>query len=211
MKVHLAFVSTALLFLTLSFTASAHLQNDNPRATIAFLGPHVITGPAGSIRTELFKVRVIDAQGTPMAGLKVWFYNDGQVTIPENPPLPPVSPGSFQGPEDPLGVITDANGVATSPPYRIGVDGHDVVAGVYGIGGPENAVIGFPPLVALFHVNYVPQEPPPPEIIPIPQGSSGTVMLPASSASTLAIFALAVVMLALLHLRKLGPGGRRRK
>ncbi len=208
MKMNLACFSTALLLLVLSFPVSAHMQNDNPRASIAFVGPHVITGPAGELRPGLFKVRVIDSEGAPMPGLKVWFYNNAPVGTPENPP-PPVSFGSFQGPENPLGIITDANGVATSPPYRIGVSHHDVVAGIYGIAGPENSAVGYPPLVAFFHVNYAPPEPPasPPPPSP-PQGTSSAVMVPASSMSALALLALAGAILALLHLRKPKPVGR---
>ncbi|SFM94843.1 hypothetical protein [Dokdonella immobilis] len=216
MKMHLVRVSMTLLFLSLSFPASAHLENNNPRASIAFLGPHVITGPAGATMPGLFKVRVIDAQGIPMAGLKVWFYNNLTVGTPENPP-PPASPGSFQGLEDPLGVITDADGIATSPPYRIGASSHDVVAGIYGIAGPENSVVGFPPLVAYFHLNYAPPEPPasppppPPEIPPLPQGSAAAVSLTAASAPTLASFVLALAILALFHLRKYRLTGDHRR
>lgn len=214
MKIHLAHVMTAFMLLSLSFAASAHLENDNPRASIAFVGPHVITGQPGVTRQGPFQVRVIDIQGAPMAGLKVWFYNNQRIDVPENPPSPPASPGSFQGAQDPLGIITDANGVATSPPFRFGVGGHDVVAGVYGVAGPENAVVGFPSLVAYFHVNYEPQEPPPPppEVIdPLPQGTSNAVTLPALSAPALAIFAFGLVILTLLHLRKVRVAGRRRK
>lgn len=207
MKKYLAYLSAVLLFLSLSFTVSAHLENDNPRASIAFVGPHVITGPGGSMMPGFFKVRVIDAHGAPMAGLRVWFYNNALVSIPENPPLPPANLGSFQGPEDPPGVITDANGVATSRPYRLGFGPYDVVAGIYGIAGPENAVVGFPPLVAYFHINHVPQEP---LVVPSPQGTSGAVTLPTLSVPALALFALALVLLTLLHLRKLGPTGRRK-
>ncbi len=91
----------------------------------------------------------------------------------------PASIGAFVGPEDPLGVLTDADGVATAPSYRVG-SGEEVVAGVYGLGSAFNGErIGFPPLVAFYHVNQpTVVEPPEAPWPPVTNGVAEPVTLP---------------------------------
>jgi len=176
----------------------AHLENDNPRASIAFVGEHAFFGPVGSELPQRFKVRVVDSHGSPLRGLKVWFFPNAIVTCcgATEPPPPASQYGAFQGIENPLGILTDANGVATAPPFRIGVVPHDVAAGIYTVGGPENAVVGWPPLVAYFHVNHVVTEP------PVTGGGVQPVALPTTSLPGLAGLVLATALAAFVAMHR---------
>ena len=183
-----------ILFAFAAPESRAHLRNDNPRASISFVGEHSFTGSPGSLLTRRFVVRVVNSQGVPLPGLRVQFFSNITVTCCGGPPGPPASfYGDFEGSVDPLNIRSDADGMATSPAFRVGEGGHDVVAAVYGSAAPENAVVGWPSLAAFFHVNHVVTEPPEPDRA---GGAPGPVALPAISLPGLAFLVLAVIFMA---------------
>lgn len=184
-----------ILFAFAAADSRAHLRDDNPRASIAFVGEHSFTGPPGSVLPRRFVVRVVNSEGEPLPGLRVQFFSDITFTCCGTPPGPPASfYGEFEGSADPLNIRTDANGTATSPPFRVGQGGHDVAAGIYGFAAPENAAaVGWPSIAATFHVNRVVTEPPEPD----PAGGvPAATALPATSVPGLAFLVIAMVLVA---------------
>jgi hypothetical protein len=200
------FANAMIFFVLLGMASSseAHLENGNPRYWITFVGSHSFSGAPGSIVPQRFKVRIVDNQGRPAAGLNVWFGNNGMACAGGCPPLPPGSYyGSFEGSENPLEIYTDADGIATSPPYRIGTLLQDVYAGVFSF-NPANANVGLPRLLALFHINNPVVEPP--EVLQppfVPAGDAGAVPLPLMSFSGLVALASVFAFVVFVRFRRL--------
>ncbi|WP_440223669.1 hypothetical protein ACQQ2N_00315 [Dokdonella sp. MW10] len=178
--------------------ASAHLQNDNLRARITFVGAHAVSASPGTVLAQRFAVKVEDVEGRPVPGLTVWFFRNGMAYPAQQGGAAPASVGAFVGPDDPLGVLTDADGVATAPPYRVGAS-EEVVAGVYGLGSAFNRDrIGFPPLVAFYHVNQpAVVEPPEAPWPPVANGVAEPVTLPWGSRAGMLLLAVLLLGMSL--------------
>jgi hypothetical protein len=94
-----------------------------------------------------FRVRIVDAHGTPVRGIVVQFFNDICSAFDGMPNVcaPDELYGHFVASIDASHVLTDANGVAVAPPYVGGS-----AAAVYSVAAcafsssldPENAAIG---------------------------------------------------------------------
>lgn len=94
-----------------------------------------------------FRVRIVDAHGTPMRGIVVQFFNDICFAFEGMPNVcaPDELYGHFVDSSDASHVLTDANGIAVAPPYSGGS-----AAAVYSVAAcafsgslnPENAAIG---------------------------------------------------------------------
>jgi hypothetical protein len=84
------------------------------------------TTEVGTLFPERFSVRITDATNAPIAGMRVQFQINLVLCFPLPPPAvcpPPAALyGTFVSPGAPslVEVLTDANGVATTPPYRAG-------------------------------------------------------------------------------------------
>ena len=186
-----------LVALALAMPAHATIRENFPGVEMAFVGNHVINGPAGTLVPHPFALRLTDPAGNPLPGLTVYFQPD--YTYNFDPRLrPPLSVyGSFGGILE-LAVITDANGVARSPDFQIGPLPQNVIAGVPAT-TPENVAVtqggwGY----ALFHVNAAHEGPVDPQA---PDGEIVATALPANSLVGFAAMAAALVVAAFLALR----------
>jgi hypothetical protein len=178
-----------LVILVLAEPAQATIRGSYPGVDMAFVGNHVLYGSAGTIAEHPFALRLTDPAGNPLAGLTVYFQPDYEINL--NPDLaPPLSAyGNFGGNLE-VAVITDQNGVARSPDFRIGQFGHSLIAGLPST-TPENVAVtqggwGY----ALFHVNVPHYGPVDPQA---PVGGMASTALPSDSLIGRAMLALALV------------------
>lgn len=199
-----AAVVTALSMASLSH---AHLQNEITEAYMSFVGPHSFQGASGSILPQRFAVRVVNGQGYPIPGLAIMFAADRPVfgnpgcTSPCTP-APTGIYGEFLDESAAHAVITDANGVATAPAFKVGSSPHEVFAMV-----THNAAavgIPFPRPTGWFHIN-MPGVVEPPQT-PIPQPIVGgtpvaSTSLPSTTAWGVMLLVLGIAGLATRRLR----------
>ena len=184
-----------LVTLALAMPAHATIRENFPGLDMAFVGNHVITGPARAFVPHPFALRLTDPAGHPLPGLTVYFQPDYVYSLGVPPPLSVY--GSFGGILE-LAVVTDANGVARSPDFQIGPLIQNVIAGVPPT-TPENVAVtqggwGY----ALFHVNAPHEGPVDPQA---PDGNGVATTLPTNSFIGLASLAAVLVVTAFVTLR----------
>lgn len=195
--------------LSMSSLSHAHLQNDITEAYMSFVGPHSVQGAPGSILPQRFAVRIVNGQGHPIPGLSIMFganrthSGDPGCTSPCTP-TPTGIYGEFLDEPASHAVITDANGVATAPAFKVGRNPHEVFVLI-----STNAVsrgMPFPRPTGLFHINMPGVVEPPQTPIPVAQPIvGGTPVAPTSLPSTttwgVMLLALGVAGLATRRLR----------
>jgi hypothetical protein len=130
--------------------ALASVSNPNPHGRIEIIGPEGATFRHAGESSDGFVVRLTDAQGNPLPGIKVEFFPDVELTTLPPPNSPPPPPAEMYGHFDTPFVLatTDANGIARSGRFTAGTigGGYRVVAAVYISFYPENqAVFQEPP------------------------------------------------------------------
>jgi hypothetical protein len=183
--------------LALAVPAHATIREDYPGLEMAFVGNHVIEGPAGAIVHRPFALRLTDQAGHPLPGLTVYFQPNYVWNL--NPDLaPPLSAYGRFGGDLEIAAITDENGIARSPDFQIGQFGHEIIAGVPDT-TPENVAAtqggwGY----ALFHVNIPHHGPVDPQA---PDGGAVSTALPTNSFIWLALLATTLAMTAFTVLR----------
>jgi len=152
----------------------AQLDDHNENASMSIVGAETIRVAPGGTVPERFSVRIVDAQGVPMEGLAVWFFPDGcgESGGPDFFYCPPWAVyGTFDPPVN-VPIHTDANGVATAPPFTAGsiVGTYNVAAGAWYPLNAENARLGNGEGIATyFHIQQVE----PSTTVPITSGFTG--------------------------------------
>jgi len=152
----------------------AQLDDHNENASMSIVGAETIRVAPGGTVPERFAVRIVDAQGVPMEGLAVWFFPDGcgESGGPDFFYCPPWAVyGTFDPPVN-VPIHTDANGVATAPPFTAGsiVGTYNVAAGAWYPLNAENARLGNGEGIAsYFHIQQVE----PSTTVPITSGFTG--------------------------------------
>lgn len=138
----------------------------NPNFSMSIVGSDTYHAVPGTILPERFTVRIVDRLGAPVPDIVVWFYADCPVGVPESP-LPGCPRGSFVGvdPDKLVTGVTNPDGVAMAPPYRV-AGSIDIVAGVYSF--DNGGAIGSPPLVKFFHINHTAEAIPDPPLVDTP-------------------------------------------
>ena len=183
---------------TFSAPSWATIRENYPNLDMAFVGNHVVEGPAGTIVPHPFALRLTDPAGNPLRGVTVYFQPDYQYNL--NPDLaPPLSAyGDFGGVRE-LAVVTDENGVARTPNFRIGQIGHSVLASIPGTTTQNIAATQGGWGYALFHVNTPHQGPADPQA---PIGIEGASPLPTDSFMERLALACALILAAVAALRR---------
>ena len=120
--------------LLIASRAAAQLSGTDPHCVISNVGYESFLVTTGEeLLSDGFAVRVTNDTGTPLEGLKVWFFVNTPVPIPGiNQLLPPQATyGHFLGPS--LDLPTDRQGMARSPAFVAGTlnGNYEVVAMVF--------------------------------------------------------------------------------
>jgi hypothetical protein len=139
----------------------AHAQSaSNENATLSLNGDAAVRIVPGAESDLPLSVRVVDAHGSPLAGLVVEFFVNACVPPPEGTDPCPLSGtyGRFADAGSARHALTNADGTATAPAFVAGMlpGAYDVAACLFPTLHPEDAIVETPLCVYLHVVQVAP-------------------------------------------------------